>query len=477
VDYDNDGIFDFISGSYDPGDLYLFRGLGEGKYAAVEKIIDESGLSLVHHPDEFGRWNELSDAEQESNDQESVTLRVSAFGSWPATVDWDDDGDLDVLIGSFAGYLFLRTNKGTRDQPVYDAIAIQVEANGKPLHVNMHAAPAVADWDADGLWDLVVGSGDGGVGWFRNTGSAQEPRLGAYQQLVAPASDTKFFEQNLKPGEQPTHGVRAQICVTDYNGDGRLDLIVGDYSQVSWLRKLSDKDQAEQEKLIAKQKKMVAVITKLRKQFADDYRNEEFQAEIQEFAKVYQRLDKKRKAFCKESRGASFVWLFLRQETDESSFDHQTPAVTLPVNTKEKSSKKKSSKKNQSSTDQLSLFAAANPVAGSPGQYELTIDILIKAGWHLYSDVATSSAHRATTVNLIMPDGVTAKGDWNRAPGLPAPNNPTDNIYTDFATFSHLIESDGAKSYRIEVVVDYEVCNKDHCLPVAKLRQTVRLEP
>jgi len=28
VDYDDDGILDFISGSYDPGDIYLFRGLG-----------------------------------------------------------------------------------------------------------------------------------------------------------------------------------------------------------------------------------------------------------------------------------------------------------------------------------------------------------------------------------------------------------------------------------------------------------------
>ena len=34
MDYDNDGILDFISGSYDPGDLYLFRGEGKGKLQA-----------------------------------------------------------------------------------------------------------------------------------------------------------------------------------------------------------------------------------------------------------------------------------------------------------------------------------------------------------------------------------------------------------------------------------------------------------
>ena len=38
MDFDADGILDMISGSYDPGDLYLFRGLGKGKYAKGETI-------------------------------------------------------------------------------------------------------------------------------------------------------------------------------------------------------------------------------------------------------------------------------------------------------------------------------------------------------------------------------------------------------------------------------------------------------
>ena len=317
MDYDNDGIPDFISGSYDPGDLYLFRGLGGGKYAAVEQILDESGLALVHHPEEFAKWHALDKAKQDSGDDDSITLRVSTFGSWPAIVDWDADGDLDVLIGSFAGDLFLRINKGTRDKPVYESRAVRVEADGKPLHVNLHAAPVVADWDADGLWDLVVGSGDGAVGWFRNTGTANEAQFGAYSQLVAPASDTKFFEQNLKPGERPTHGTRAQICVTDYNNDGKLDLIVGDYSDINWLRDLTDDERVERDELDRKQGTMIATITKLRAQFADDYRNEEFQKEMQEFSKVFKRLEEKRKAFFRESRRASFVWLFLRQEVGQ----------------------------------------------------------------------------------------------------------------------------------------------------------------
>jgi len=313
VDYDNDGILDFISGSYDPGDIYLFRGQGGGTYAAKEQILDESGLALVHHPEEFAKWNALEQAQQQSGDDDSLTLRGSTFGSWPAAIDWDGDGDLDMLIGSFAGDLFLRLNKGTRENPVYDAAAVPVEADGKPLHVNRHAAPVVVDWDADGLWDLVVGSGDGAAGWFRNEGTTELPKLGAYTQLVSPAAESKFFEQNLKPGEEPTHGTRAQICVADYNNDGKLDLILGDYSDVNWLRDLTDAERTEQEALLEKRTRMIAAITKLRAQFADDYQNEAFQDEMKEFSAVFQKLEEKRKAYFRESRRASFVWLFLRQ--------------------------------------------------------------------------------------------------------------------------------------------------------------------
>lgn len=57
--YDADGIQDFISGSYDPGDLDLFRGLGRGEYAAVERTLDEDGVPLVHHPEQLVLYERL----------------------------------------------------------------------------------------------------------------------------------------------------------------------------------------------------------------------------------------------------------------------------------------------------------------------------------------------------------------------------------------------------------------------------------
>jgi hypothetical protein len=95
-------------------------------------------------------------------------------------------------------------------------------------------------------------------------------RFGPYQQLVSPASDSKYFEQNLGSDDAPTHGVRAQICVTDYNRDGRLDLILGDCSEVNWKRDLNEAERVEFDDLMEIQIMMLATAAKLREAFSAD---------------------------------------------------------------------------------------------------------------------------------------------------------------------------------------------------------------
>lgn len=486
MDYDNDGILDLISGSYDPGDLYLFRGQGNGKYAAVEQIVDQAGLALVHHPKEFAEWNNLEKEIQNSGEMDSVMLRVASFGSWPATVDWDADGDLDMLIGSFSGDLFLRTNVGTREKPEYDATAIPVQADGEPLHVNLHAAPVVADWNEDGTWDLVVGSGDGAVGWFENTGTNGKPKFGPYNELVSPGADSKFFVQNLNEGESPKLGVRAQICVTDYDLDGRLDLIVGDYSDVNWLRDMSAEEKKEQAEVQAVIDSLMQESAKVQKKYAaqyeaGEYDDEKYQAEMKKFSERYSEIETQSKAFIKESRRASFVWLFRRR--DENSSERATDANTKKVSADQVPEKAvpakvdaETEKPDRFSTDQLSLVTTAEPVSGSDDTFRITVAVLIHPGWHLYSDVPAGGAHRAATLALDLPKGVQSVGDWDRPKGVPSREGPQEKIYTGLVQFTHTVKTtDSTKAHRVRVILDYEVCKQQFCLPPSKLRQTIEL--
>lgn len=308
MDYDADGTLDLVSGSYDPGDLYLFRGLGHGKYAAATPLKDVTGTPLVHHPEELKKYQELERQGKQCSD-EATQQRVASFGSWPGFVDWDGDGDLDLLIGSFGGEVFLRTNTGTRSQPVWAAESVRVvDEKGAALQVVAHADVNPADWDGDGLFDLVIGSGDGSVVWHRNVGARGKPKFGARQQLIPARSENIFLTQNLDPHEEPLSGVRAQIAVVDYDGDGRLDLLVGDYSQIRRLRELTPEERTRVDGLRRADAGFMRTLIEHQGDEEDDDRRHA----LAEHEAALLALEKFTNDGVGDARTCSFVWLFLR---------------------------------------------------------------------------------------------------------------------------------------------------------------------
>jgi hypothetical protein len=213
VDLDSDGIGDILSGSYD-GDLYFFKGKGKGEFAAPVKL---------------------------QRDGKAINLGAS---STVFAVDWRGTGRLDLLVGNMPGDLYLLPNDGTNAKPAYGTPR-KLEAGGRPIQGPHHgdSQPAVADWDGDGLLDLIVGWGDGSVVWYRNVGRRTEPKLAKGVTLV-PAALPPNYDDNAPPSRDTKPGVRAKVCVVDWNGDGRLDLLVGDFGGIYGTRpSLSDLDQ------------------------------------------------------------------------------------------------------------------------------------------------------------------------------------------------------------------------------------------
>ena len=115
----------------------------------------------------------------------STSLTVGARAT-PCVQDWDEDGLPDLICGTGGGSAFWYRNTSTAGLPVL-ADPVQIQAGGAPLSLNIRALVRVFDWDGDGLKDLV-GSSSTGVYWCRNAGNNAAPVLSLPVAIQSPTA-------------------------------------------------------------------------------------------------------------------------------------------------------------------------------------------------------------------------------------------------------------------------------------------------
>jgi len=135
------------------------------------------------------------------------------FRSAPAFGDLDNDGDMDVLIGRKNGYSQGYENTSSGINPIW---SINNDWNTTWDVLWGYSIPTLADVDSDGDLDLAMGSRVGFSYGFKNTADDASPSW------------------SLQGTWTPDIGLHSAPGFADLNGDGLIDLLIGETNGISY---------------------------------------------------------------------------------------------------------------------------------------------------------------------------------------------------------------------------------------------------
>ncbi|MBU1652154.1 T9SS type A sorting domain-containing protein, partial [bacterium] len=181
IDFDSDGDFDFISGTYGDEGVRFFENTG-------------------------------------SPEAHQFSLNTSNFGNVTASAsskvefcDIDHDGDYDLFLGLYYGSVKFYRNTGTAYVPQFTL----EDDNWLSIDVGEDASPEFCDLDGDGDFDLFLGREHGSMGdpkgalhYWENVGTAEAPDFLLVTQMYL----------TLDVGDRLDH----KIIDFDNDGDGDL---------------------------------------------------------------------------------------------------------------------------------------------------------------------------------------------------------------------------------------------------------------
>ena len=178
--------------------------------------------------------------------QQADDMKFGALAT-PVGFDWDGDGDIDLISGNTAGYVaFFENLSGPGVAKPKFAAPRLLQADGKTLRIMAggngsiqgpaeakwgYTTQSVADWDGDGLPDLLVNSILGKVVWYRNIGTRKEPKLAAAQPIEVEWNGPQpaLAWGWMKPqGKALLTQWRTTPVAVDWNKDGLMDLVMLD---------------------------------------------------------------------------------------------------------------------------------------------------------------------------------------------------------------------------------------------------------
>lgn len=217
-DWDGDGDLDILCGEFVDGFTY-FENVGTRTapvYASGRSVRNRAGRDL----------------------------RMELAMMTPSAFDWDDDGKLDLICGDEDGRVAWLRNTGrlTEGMPVFDD-PVYFRQQPDALGFGCLATPYCVDWDDDGDWDIVTGNSAGCLAFIENLSGpcVAEPSWAEPRLLEADGACIRIMAGEKGSVQGPIERKWGYTClsVADWDGDGRLDVMVNSITgDVVWYRNI-----------------------------------------------------------------------------------------------------------------------------------------------------------------------------------------------------------------------------------------------
>ncbi len=240
ADFDGDGDLDLLCGEFLDGFTY-FENRGSRtapEYAAGRRLTLPAG-----HAGPPSAWLATREAAALPGSPRPLTMDLQMIT--PTAIDWDRDGDLDLIVGDEDGRVALVENTGTftADHTPQFLPPAYFRQEADELKCGALATPVGTDWDGDGDIDLICGNTAGYVSWFENLSGpgVERPKWAAPRLLAADGVRIRPMAGANGSIQGPAEAKwgYTTLSVADWDGDGLPDLLMNSIlGRVMWFRNL-----------------------------------------------------------------------------------------------------------------------------------------------------------------------------------------------------------------------------------------------
>ena len=260
VDYDGDGVNDLLVSCPDTPykGIYYFRNIGTNAKPLFDKAVKVSEKAPnnirisyfggkphvlakdTEYEDFFGSFLEKPRPIVYEGPVLGEGWKKSRSNMWNY-VDWDGDGDADIIVGIDTWDDYGWDNAFNREGvwqngPLHGYVYLlenvegkyvnrgRLQAAGKDIDTFGAPCPCIADFDGDGDLDIICGEFVDGLTWYENKGDGV---LAEGRPLCHASGEIRFHVEMIVP------------VPFDFDADGHMDLLVSDEDgTVSFVRNM-----------------------------------------------------------------------------------------------------------------------------------------------------------------------------------------------------------------------------------------------